>query len=110
MGLGAELLLDLVEAINERFHAFELVLREGGELLNGREHVNKLNDAAAEEVELAKDLVRLEVELLPLRHLPELALGDPVLFLVSFVELKARLELADELLWILLPERVLVIV
>ena len=58
-----ELRDDLVEDDEQRLHALELVVDEGVELLDRREHVDQLDDAPAEEVELAEDLRPGEVEL-----------------------------------------------
>lgn len=81
------------------------MLLEGLELLNGAEQFNELRDSAAEEIELAEDLVGGELELLALWHVHKSLLGDLVLFLVGSVELEAGLEDGDELL-----RRVLIVV
>lgn len=46
-----------LELVNDAVDVLKVVLLEGTELLDGTEELNELGDAAAEEVELAEDLV-----------------------------------------------------
>ena len=68
--------------------AFQVVLFESPELLDGSEEFNQLGDSSAEQIELAEDLVGRELELFALGHVHEALLGDLVLLLVGLVELK----------------------
>ena len=104
--LRLELRDDLVENDEQRLHALELVLGERVELLHRREHVDQLDDAPAEQVELAEDLRLREVELLALGHRQQLVLREPVLLLVELVEPQARLERLEQRLGLALPQPV----
>ena len=95
---------DRPEVGHEAVHPLEVVPRERRELLDGREHVDELLDAAAEEVELAEDHVLVEVELLALGRLGQLRAHLPVARLVLRVGLEARAQLADQLGRRLLPQ------
>mmetsp|Transcript_17790 Transcript_17790/g.60027 ORF Transcript_17790/g.60027 Transcript_17790/m.60027 type:complete len:645 (-) Transcript_17790:418-2352(-) len=97
---------DGVEVVDELLHALELVVRERLELVDGGEHVDELDDAAAEEVELAEDLHLVEIKLLPLGVRRQLLLRQAVLLLVRLRELEARLQLPHQLLLVLVPQRV----
>ena len=56
MALGLDLGDDLSERLDQGRHAVKLVLGEGLKLLDVREHVDELDDATAEQVELSKNL------------------------------------------------------
>lgn len=55
--LLSEELFALVEVVKDWLDAFQVVLREDLELLNGSKELNKLSDTSAEEIESTKDLV-----------------------------------------------------
>ena len=59
---------ELVEVLKDWLDAFQVVLLESLELLDGREEVDEFGDSAAEEVESAENLSGREIELLGLRH------------------------------------------
>jgi len=65
------------------------VLLEGLELLNGTEEFHKLANTTAEQVKLAENLGRVEIELLALRELLKARLCEFVLLDVSIVEVMA---------------------
>ena len=88
-----------IELCNDGLDVFEVVLLEGLELLDCREQFLQFSDAAAEQVELAKDLSRVEVELLGLGHILQSLLCELVLAHVSFVQVQAGLEHLDKLIW-----------
>lgn len=88
---------EVVELLENRFNVLKVVLLESLELLDGTEQVNELLNTAAEEFELAEDLVRGEVKLLGLRNVLETLSSEVVLSHIGFMKLKAAVEDSDEL-------------
>jgi hypothetical protein len=96
-----------VEGLGDRGNVLQVVLLEGLELLDGAEELHELANTAAEQIELAEDLGRVEVELLALGELLEAGLGELVLLDVSIMEVNAGLQHNDELIWrvvVVVPE------
>jgi len=82
------------------------VLLQSVELLDGRENVNELLDSSAEQIELAKDGGRVEVELLFLQKVVDLALDHVVLLLVGVVQAHAVFQFLDQFFGISVPDLV----
>jgi hypothetical protein len=85
VSLSSELGDQDVESVGNVSDTFEAVLLQGVELLNGGEDVNELLDSSAEQIKLAKDGGRVEVELLFLQQVVDLALDHVVFLLVGVV-------------------------
>jgi hypothetical protein len=66
--------------------AFQVMLFKGSELLDSTEQLNQLGDSSTEEIKLAKDLVRRELELLSLWHVKKPFSCELILLLVSLVQ------------------------
>eukprot|EP00967_Tisochrysis_lutea_P046109 scaffold55939_cov30-Tisochrysis_lutea.AAC.1 len=103
--LALEVRDNLEEARHEALETFKVVVRECGELLNRREHVDELLHAAAEQVKLSKDYVLVEVELLALGVLGERIAYGTVLLLVLAIAVDAHSQPGDQIGDLLLPER-----
>lgn len=71
---------------------------------------DEFQNAAAEEIDSAEDLVLREIKLLSLRHREKLVLRDPVVLVVGFVQPGADLQLLYQRLWLLLPQFIVVLV
>lgn len=81
---------EVVELLEDRFDVLKVMLLESLELLDSTEQVNELLNTAAEEFELAEDLVGREVKLFSgLRHVLETLSSEFVLFHIGFMKLKA---------------------
>jgi len=88
---------EVVELLENRLDVLKVVLLESLELLDGTEQVNELLHTAAEQFELAEDLVGREVKLSGLGHGLQALSSEVVLSNVGFMELKAAVEDSDEL-------------
>lgn len=94
-----EVLNVLVERVDDRLDLLKLVLSESIELLHGTEEFHELANSPAEEIETTEDLLGREVELLASGHVHESLLGELVLFLVSSIQVNARLHERNEFTW-----------
>jgi hypothetical protein len=94
-----EVLNVLVERVDDGLNLLKLVLSESVELLHGAKELHELANSSAEEIETAEDLLGREVELLASGHVHESLLGELVLFLVSSIQINARLHERNELTW-----------
>mmetsp|Transcript_32173 Transcript_32173/g.96037 ORF Transcript_32173/g.96037 Transcript_32173/m.96037 type:complete len:696 (-) Transcript_32173:372-2459(-) len=92
------------EARHQPLEPFELLVGECRELLDRAEHVDELLHAAAEEVELAKDGILIEVKLLAARVLGERIAHGAVLLLVLAVAVDAAAQPRNQRQGGLLPE------
>eukprot|EP00962_Isochrysis_galbana_P033476 scaffold11206_cov117-Isochrysis_galbana.AAC.17 len=96
---------DLKEARHEPLQALQVIIGEGGKLLDRRKHVDELFHATAEEVEFAEDDILVEVKLLALGILGECIPHASILLLVLPVAVDAHPQPGDQVRHLLLPER-----
>jgi hypothetical protein len=87
-------------------HALQLVRGQRLELPHRREQVDQLDDAPAEEVELAEDRHLVEVELLSVRGGQQLVLGHAVLLLHVLVQPQALVHAQQQSGGVASPDRV----
>ena len=85
-----------VEDTQDGVNALKIVLFEGLELFLSLEESNELLESSLEEVEAAKDLLGIEVELSSLRHAFKTLLGELILRKVSLMELQALVKDSDQ--------------
>ena len=86
----------VLETDQDGSDVFEVVFLKGLELFDGAEKLLKLGDSAAEEIELAENLVGAEVELFCLGHVLETFLGEFVLLDIRLMKIKTGLESSDQ--------------
>lgn len=92
-----EIINDLFEVLGQLIHAFQVVLSQRLELLDGVEDINQLEHSSAEKVKLSEDLSLGEVEGLAFGHVDHFFLGLLVAVFVLLVQLDATGEDFDQL-------------
>jgi len=92
-----ELHHEVIELLEDGLNILKVVLLKSLELLNSTKQVNELLHTAAEEFELAEDLVGREVELLGFGHVLQALSSEFVLSHVGLMEFEAAVEDSNEL-------------